>query len=136
MRLRLTRFAIVALTLTACGGNAFELETGQCLNEPDSEEIVNVEVVDCSDPHDLEIFRVVDLSDQAFEADAIDSQSFDLCLETFDGFIGTPYLDSEFEIYYLIPSEDSWADGDREVVCAVYDLVNDKSTGTAANSNR
>lgn len=136
MRCRLIRLAIVVVVLNACGGNAFELSTGQCLNEPDSEEVVNVEVVECTDPHHLEIYQVSDLADQEFVERTIDSQSFDLCLETFDGFIGTPYIDSDFEIYYLIPSAESWADGDREVVCAVYDLLNDKSTGTAENSNR
>ena len=124
------------MVVSACTGNAFDLETGQCLDEPESDEVVNVEVVECADPHDLEIYQVSDLADQDFDEAAIDSQSFDVCLENFDGFIGTPYLDSEFEIYYLIPSEESWAEGDREVVCAVYDLTNDKTSGSAKDSGR
>lgn len=136
MRSRLIRLVLLAMVVNACTGNAFELETGQCLNEPESDEVVNVEVVECTELHDLEVYQVADLPDQDFDEGAIDSQSFDMCLETFDGFIGTPYIDSEFEIYYLIPSEESWADGDREVVCAVYDLTNDKTAGSAENSSR
>lgn len=136
MRPRMIRLALFATVVSACTGNAFDLETGQCLNEPDSEEVVNVEVVDCEEVHDLEVYHIADLVDQDFVESEIDSDSFEICLDRFDSFIGTAYLDSEFEIYYLIPSEDSWQDGDREVVCAVYDLTNEKTRGSAENSGR
>ena len=72
----------------------------------------------------------------AFDPAAIDSASFEICLEAFDGFVGTPYVDSELDIYYLIPSEESWSDGDREVVCAVYDLSGEQLIGTAEDIRR
>ncbi len=128
--------AAFALILAACTGNAFQLETGQCLDEPATEEVVDVDIVECAEPHDLEIYRVADLPDRPFDAADIDASSFDLCLEAFEGFVGKPYADSEFDIYYLIPSADSWADGDRGVVCAVYDLSGEQLTGTAAGIAR
>jgi hypothetical protein len=126
----------LAFIAVACGGNAFDLETGQCLNEPDAEAVRNVEIVDCSEPHDLEVYRIGELPDQTFDPTNIDSASFEICLEAFDGFVGAPYADSELDIYYLIPSEQSWADGDREVVCAVYDLSGERLIGTAENIGR
>jgi hypothetical protein len=130
--MRMSRAALgFALILAACTGNAFELETGQCLDEPSSEEVVDVDIVSCAEPHDLEIYRVAELPDQAFDVATLDAASFDLCLEGFDDFVGMPYVDSELDIYYLMPSEDSWADGDREVVCAVYDLSGERLTGSA-----
>ena len=136
MRARSVSLVALALFVTSCGGNAFELETGQCLNEPHSEEVTNVEIVDCAEPHDLEVYRTADLPEQTFDPAVIDSASFEICLDGFDGFVGTPYVDSELDIYYLVPSEESWADGDREVVCAVYDLSGDQLTGTAENIRR
>lgn len=136
MRARSATLVTLALITVACGGNAFELETGQCFNEPDSEEVLDVEIVDCSEPHDLEVYRTSELPDQTFDPDVIDSASFEICLDGFDGFVGTPYADSELDIYYLIPSEASWSDGDREVVCAVYDLSGDQLSGTAENIRR
>jgi hypothetical protein len=127
--------AIVVLA-TACAGTAFDLEAGQCLNEPDSEEVVDVEIVGCSEPHDLEVYLTAELPDQVFDAADIDEASLDICLDAFDGFVGTAYADSELDIYYLIPSEDSWQDGDREVVCAVYDLSGAQLTGTAEGIRR
>ncbi len=136
MRVRSASLVVLALIAVACGGNAFELETGQCLNEPDTEEVIDVEIVDCSEPHDLEIYTTGELPDQTFDPAVIDSASFEICLEAFDGFVGSPYADSELDIYYLIPSEESWSDGDREVVCAVYDLSGEQLTGTAENIGR
>ncbi len=136
MRARSATLVALALVLAACGGNAFELETGQCLNEPDSEEVIDVEIVDCAEPHDLEVYRTDDLADQNFDPALIDSLSFEICLDAFDGFVGTPYVDSELDIYYLVPSEESWSEGDREVVCAVYDLSGAKLTGSAENIGR
>jgi hypothetical protein len=127
---------VVTLILAGCTGNAFELEVGQCLNEPDSEEVIDVDVVECGEPHDLEVYRVAELPDQDFDAGAVDTASFAICLESFDGFVGTPYAESELDIYYLVPSEDSWAGGDREVVCAVYDLSGEQLTGTAEGIGR
>lgn len=136
--MRAVSAAVIALALitTACGGNAFELETGQCLDEPDTDEVVNVEIVDCSEPHDLEIYETAGLPDQDFDPVAIDGASFEICRDAFDEFVGTPYADSELDIYYLIPSAESWSDGDREVVCAVYDLSGAQLTGTAENIGR
>ncbi len=128
--------AVLVLVAGACGANAFELETGQCFNEPDSEEVLNVAIVDCSEPHDLEVYQTADLPDQIFDPAVVDSDAFEICLAAFDGFVGTPYADSELDIYYLIPSEESWSEGDREVVCAVYDLSGNQLTGTAENIRR
>ncbi len=136
MRAGSASLVALALVLAACGGNAFELETGQCLNEPDSEEVIDVEIVDCAEPHDLEVYRTDDLPDQNFDPALIDSLSFEICLDAFDGFVGTPYVDSELDIYYLVPSEESWSEGDREVVCAVYDLSGAQLTGSAENIGR
>ena len=136
MRARSATLVTLVLITAACGSNAFDLETGQCFNEPDSEEVLNVEIVACSDPHDLEVYRTAELPDQSFDPAAIDNASFEICLDGFDGFVGTPYADSELDIYYLIPSEQSWSEGDREVVCAVYDLSGAQLTGTAENIRR
>lgn len=136
MRFKSAILSAFVLIAAGCGGNAFELTTGQCFDEPDSEEVLNVEIVDCADPHDLEVYETADLPDQTFDAATVDTAAFEICLAAFDGFVGTPYADSELDIYYLIPSEESWSDGDREVVCAVYDLSGEQLTGTAENIRR
>ncbi len=136
MRTPRAAIAVLALSIAGCAGNAFELEPGQCLDEPSSAEVADVELVHCAEPHDLEIYRIAELTERSVDAVAIDADSFDLCLESFDGFVGRPYADSELDIYYLMPSEGSWASGDRQLVCAVYDLGGAQITGTAENIRR
>ena len=133
---RITIALSFTLILSACAGNAFSLEEFQCFNEPDEEEVFNVEIVDCDENHDLEIYRIFDIDGGTYDATVIDQQALDLCLAQFDGFIGTEYATSDFEIYYLQPTEESWDDGDREVVCAVYDLAGEHTTGSARNIGR
>lgn len=133
---RFTVVVSIAIGLTGCAGNAFSLEEFQCFNEPDEEEVFNVEIVDCDDSHDLEIYRVFDIDGETYDAASIDLQALDICLLQFDGFIGTSYAESDFEVYYLQPTEESWNDGDREVVCAVYDLTGEHTVGSARDIGR
>ena len=129
-----------ALLATACTqGNVFSLEVGQCFNDPDETgEISDVAIVDCAEPHNNEVFHLFDIAGDDFPGNAaVVDIAREGCVEAFDAFVGTPYLDSEFEVFPIYPTEDSWNRGDdREVVCALFDLTTNESTGTARNSGR
>jgi hypothetical protein len=108
---------------TSSGTDVFSLEVGDCFQDPDStvDEIREVEAVDCEEPHDNEVFAVFDLPDGDFPgADAISAASLDGCLERFEDFVGTPYPDSELYATWLFPTESSWGEDDREVVCVLF----------------
>jgi len=47
------------------------------------------------------------------------------------GLMRNRWLDFRF----ITPSEESWGDGDREILCTVYDPAGD-TTGTLADANR
>ena len=42
------------------------------------------------------------------------------CNPAFDAYIGKAYDDSDLDIFYLTPTDDSWRSGDRTVKCAAY----------------
>ena len=50
----------------------------------------------------------------------------------FESFVGKDYESSTFEITTMYPSAKSWAENDREVVCAIYDMDANKLVGSAA----
>ena len=52
------------------------------------------------------------------------------CLERFDGFVGLDYEDSILDIVTLYPTSESWQQNDREVVCALYDINEEKLVGS------
>jgi hypothetical protein len=58
----------------------------------------------------------------------------DSCRERFDAFVGLEYENSILEIVSLNPTAESWKQGDREVVCALYDINNEKLVGSTEGS--
>lgn len=141
-RLRTTTLlAGLLLALAACSqGNVFELSVGDCFDDTDlaAEEVSDVPVVECSEPHDNEIYHAFDLADGDYPGEEeVETKADDGCLAAFDAFVGTPYLDSQLEYFAIYPTEQSWTEvDDREVLCAVYDMSLEKLTGTVGGSGR
>lgn len=118
------------------------LQAGDCFNDPeDFDEVVfDVAAVPCSEPHDNEAFAVQSLA-AAFPGDAFPGpdvlweHAYEICSgPLFDSYVGTPFLDSALDVFSFTPSSESWDQGDREFVCAVYRLDLAQLTGTARGS--
>jgi hypothetical protein len=117
--------------------SVFDLENGQCFNEP-GEDIVNqVEVVDCDVLHDYEIYHVVDHpagpSDPWIGEDEMEAFVDEECKGAFEPFVGTAYESSVLFIYFLAPTENTWGGGDRELICSVY-AENEQFEGSMEDS--
>ncbi|HUG07621.1 MAG TPA: septum formation family protein [Acidimicrobiia bacterium] len=117
------------------------LQVGDCFDDPeDLEDVVyDVAAVPCIEPHDNEVFAVASLADafpRAFPGqDALWEYSYDVCSGSlFDSFVGTPYLESSLDVFSFTPTQESWDDGDREFVCAVFRLDGEQLTGSARES--
>lgn len=135
----LASFGLVVLV--ACGGNVFSLEVGTCFDEPsDDTEVSSVPIVECSEPHDREVYFLVDYpaSDtDVFPGEGVvDDWTVDQCLGAFDSYVGEPYETSEIAAGFLTPSPESWDDGDRESVCYAFELDETKITGSVQGINR
>jgi hypothetical protein len=119
--------------------SVFELEVGTCFDDPafaadESSTIGDTTAVQCFDPHDAEVFAVVAFT-QTDEDDypgeeAVQDYADDQCFDRFEDFVGIPYEESALDIATIWPTEDSWAEGDREAVCSVFHVENQKLEGT------
>ena len=66
-----------------------------------------------------------------FPGDAIADMAHEGCLARFESFVGRDFESSSLDVATLHPSRESWhGQGDREVVCAVYDIDANKLTGS------
>ncbi len=134
---------LVALTLllAACSGNVFELAVGDCFDDGDMalgeiEEIGEVPLVECAEPHDNEVYAVVTVDGEVFPGEiAIQAQADEVCLDAFDPFVGLDYQSSALDFGWLVPTADSWDMGDRVVACFVYRLDLAKVSGTLEDSS-
>ena len=120
--------------------SVFDLKVGDCFNDPEDltqAEVTAVPTVDCSEPHDNEIYFEYSMTDAVFPGDeeALDAASL-VCLDEFDAFVGTANLDSELDLFPIAPTDESWAEGDRVVYCAIYALDLSKLEGSMRGSRR
>ena len=153
-RIALAVATVSALALVSCGASvdqdettrdddgevveggevgAFRLKVGDCLAAEAVGEVESVPVVPCSEPHDSELFHSFMMPDGAYPGDAAVVEQAEMgCVGAFDAFIGLAYADSAWDITYVFPSEATWNGiGDREVLCGVFPLTDEDTTGSA-----
>lgn len=112
--------------------DAFQVRLGDCFDDPDYEadEFSSLPGVPCTEPHDNEAYAVFDLTMSSYPDYEIAEISEASCVDRFEGFVGRDYESSSLDVVTMYPSRESWAENDREVVCAVYDMSGTKLVGT------
>lgn len=105
--------------------NVLDLEVGDCFSV-ESDEIATVAVVGCETPHEYEVFAVLDhdaAPDAPYPGDAeLTAHADAACQPSFEAFVGHEYQTSIWYITSLPPTEPTWAEGDREIVCTLNQL--------------
>jgi hypothetical protein len=116
----------------------FDLRVGDCFDDQSLDvEQTEVPLVDCSLPHDNELYFEYAMTELAFPgSDAVLGDSFQRCVTEFDAFVGFAYADSALDVYPITPTAESWTAGDRTVYCVLYNLDLSKMEGSMAGSRR
>lgn len=129
---RLLLLTSLLVLLAACEGNVFSLEVGTCFDDQVQEEVSDVPVVDCTEPHDNEVYLLADYTDSdTYPGDeGMRAWTEQICYDAFEPFVGAPYETSELDIAFLYPTSDSWDGGDRESICYVWEVDRSQMTGT------
>ena len=125
-------FLLAALVIAACGGGVFTLPVGACFDDSAEEQVSSVPEVDCSEPHDNEVFAVFDYTDSdTFPgSSAMNEAAQNLCIAQFENYVGLSYEESSFGVFPITPTQESWDGGDREIICALYNPDLSKLTGS------
>ena len=116
-----------------------DVRAGDCfdLKDPDEEEVGDVTAKPCTEPHEFEMFFVGNLPDGEFPADDVINAYLEAeCIPAFDAYVGMPYVQSQLDIFPLIPSFGGWNAGDHAVQCALFDPINEQLTSSMRNAGR
>jgi hypothetical protein len=125
----------LVLAATACGGGGFELTVGDCVRladeGTDAAGLAEATIVDCEEPHDLEVFHVFELSPERRTLDTMAPEIAEVCLgEPWEDYLGVPADASELELLPIPPTAAALADGDGEVVCTVREPGGGRTEGS------
>ncbi|GAA1125688.1 septum formation family protein [Citricoccus alkalitolerans] len=153
--------AIGLLTVTACSavpegvdeaGRAFGVELnperkdadsllpGECFIEPEADELIGVSMVGCGEEHDNEVLHVVTVP-VSVEYPGDDPENWweheQVCAgQVFEDYVDEVWEDSpDWNFYSLLPSEYSWASGERRVHCVLYRMDGTSWTGSPSTGN-
>jgi hypothetical protein len=128
---------------TEAGTSVFpeDLSVGDCFNDSglSTPELGEITRVDCTSPHDAEVFGVPTLPGAPGAPypgdDEADRLSYELCLGEFATYVGIDFLDSMWELTYILPAEETWRKyDDRLVVCSLTDPNFNKIEGSQRGS--
>lgn len=143
-------FALAGCSLLPGGGNTttdtgddgqtvdvFTIAVGDCLNDGGVEgEVSEVVKVDCAEEHDSEAYASIIMDDGDFPGDAVvEDQAISDCTTEFNSFVGLDYQSSVLDFAYYYPTEASWGNGDREILCLIVDPAG-KVTGSLEGAAR
>ncbi|MGF7234808.1 MAG: septum formation family protein [Frankia sp.] len=92
-----------------------DLAVGDCLRDPVPDGVETVTVVPCASAHAEEVFGRTSLAGTRFVD--VNRNAARACSTLFGPYVGVPYADSNLDGSDIQPSHDSWASGDRGVVC-------------------
>jgi hypothetical protein len=109
--------------VTAAGTlSVTDLRVGDCFSTDGATEIADVDAVPCTEPHTFEVFGVHTYEGALPLTDASSEAVFrDLCEADFEAYVGAPYDTSAIYGSMISPSEETYADGDREYLCILFE---------------
>jgi hypothetical protein len=103
--------------------DVFAMKVGDCLNDASAgDEVSSVPIVPCSEPHDSEAYHAFDLPGDVHPGDeAVKQAAGEGCVPAFEKFVGIAYPESNLDFAFYFPTTGTWDQGDREILCIVYD---------------
>jgi len=111
-------------SVTSRGSVSIEdLRAGDCFDVGDEEEISQVDGIPCDEPHRYEVFAIADYDANTYPAsdDQLELAFQSVCTAPFEGYVGTPYLDSALFAWFISPTETGWNGGDHEFICYLFE---------------
>ncbi len=97
----------IGLIASACSATVLELEVGTCFDDPDTfEEVEDVPIVECEDPHDNEVIANHDLTGSDYPGqEQTENRASQICYDSFADYVGIAYEESIYDIGLVLPND-------------------------------
>lgn len=102
----------------AASVDAFQVTLGDCTGPMKEGNILSLQVLPCDQAHYFEAYARTELPDGDYPGEQVAQDKADtFCTAEFKTFVGVAAKDSSMGTFYMYPVKESWATGDREVLC-------------------
>lgn len=116
--------------------DVFSIAVGDCIQDSGTGEVTEVPVAPCAESHDSEVYFAYQIPEETFPGtEGMSAIATAQCEPAFQTFVGMAYADSALYYTTLEPTQESWNEGDRELLCLVYDPAG-PVTGSLEGANR
>ena len=118
--------AVLSPTNTVSARN---VKVGDCFADiPSGNRVSWVNTISCDRPHVAEVAAVLTMPDGSFPDDSVFSDYKQKCRDSLGSYSSTAMQDANVDLAVMPPSQDSWKQGDRDMVCIA--TFNSKRTGS------
>jgi hypothetical protein len=138
------RGALVLAFLTAgaaaCSDSVANAGVGDCFDDPPNlvgeVDLSTLDTIDCAEPHDNEIAFIGDLEggDEYPGDDVVQTQAVERCADAIADYVGGDPDELGLAPFPITPTEAGWNDGDRRLICSVYNADLSKIEGSLRDS--
>ena len=129
---------VAGMALAGCSSSSvMHMRVGQCIQKPEADTVSTVDTVDCSTPHYAEVFLIheVEGDGEDFPGNSlINDTALSVCVQNFEAYVGSNYVESSLDARWIIPNKDSWRRKERKIVCLVVDMQGGKLSQSVKNS--
>ena len=129
---------VAGMALAGCSSSSvMHMRVGQCIQKPEADTVSTVDTVDCSTPHYAEVFLIheVEGDGEDFPGNSlINDTALSVCVQNFEAYVGSNYVESSLDARWIIPNKDSWQRKERKIVCLAVDMQGGKLNQSVKNS--
>jgi hypothetical protein len=98
--------------------SARNVKVGDCWADvPSGNRVSRVNTIGCDRLHSAEVVGVLTMPGGSFPADSVFKDYKQKCRDALSSYSSTAMDDSTIDLAVMPPSEESWKQGDREMVC-------------------
>lgn len=118
--------------------SASALRIGDCFTGDAGIDRSSTDIVPCGSPHEYEVVGILTyLASDSFPGDqALQQRAESECSAAFEDYVGVPFATSAFGMTQWSPTAETWASGDRVIVCALRDENHAPLTGSQLGAGR
>jgi hypothetical protein len=125
--------AVIVIAVATNDGSvrATHLQVGDCIETmpADNARVVRMPRVSCTTPHEGEVYDQIRVAEANFPGQqALESEYQTRCRSSLTSYAPNAAYGSDVGIYLLYPTQATWDNGDRDVVCIA--TTTDKRTGS------